>query len=57
MSRQNKQKKKAVIAKQATAQRKGGSKGPDFTDTKHGKIKTWSRMGRKKTSTKQKSSD
>jgi hypothetical protein len=47
MSRQNKQKKNAVIAKQATAQRRGGSKGPSHTETKHGKVRTWSRMGRK----------
>jgi hypothetical protein len=47
MSRQNKQRKKAVIAKIATAQRRGGSKGPSGTDPKHGKVNSWSRSGRK----------
>lgn len=47
MSRQNKQKAKAVIAKQVTAQRKNGGSGPKGTNPKHGKVKTWCRMGRK----------
>jgi hypothetical protein len=47
VSRQSKQRKKAVIAKIATAQRRGGSKGPSGTDTKHGKVNSWARMGRK----------
>ncbi len=47
MSRQSKQAKKMVLAKQATAQRKGGNRGPSQTTTSHGKVHTWSRMGRK----------
>lgn len=47
MSRQSKQAKKTVIAKQITAMHKNGNKGPNGTIAKHGKIKSWSKMGRK----------
>ena len=49
MSRQNKQRKKAILAVQFSSQRKGGSKGPSATESVHGKRKTWSKTGRKVT--------
>lgn len=47
MSRQSKQIRKAAIKKQITAMHKDGNKGPSGTQPKHGKVKTWSKMGRK----------
>lgn len=47
MSRQSKQAKKAVIAKQITAMHMKGNKGPSATQPKHGKVRSWSKMGRK----------
>ena len=41
MSRQNKQARKANIAKQFTAIHKGGSKGPSQTKKQTKKVKTW----------------
>jgi len=43
MSRQNKQRKKAVIAKQFSPK----NKGPAGTEPLHGKRKSWSQLGRK----------
>jgi hypothetical protein len=43
MSRQNKQRKKAAIAKQFSPT----NKGPKGTEPKHGKKKSWAQMGRK----------
>ena len=43
MSRQNKQRKKAIIA----AQFSKTGKGPSGTEPKHGKRKSWSQLGRK----------
>ena len=42
MSRQNKQRRKANIAKQFTAIHKGGSKGPSHTKKLTKKVRTWS---------------
>ncbi len=50
MSRQNKAKKKAVIAAQFTAIHKTGNKGPNGTSPKHSKVRSWCKMGRKSTS-------
>ena len=47
MSRQNKQAKKSNIAKQITAMHLKGNKGASATQPKHGKIRSWSKMGRK----------
>lgn len=49
MSRQNKQAKKKILAKQFTAIHKGGSKGPSQTKKQTKKVKTWfaaKRVGR-----------
>jgi hypothetical protein len=49
MSRQSKQRKKAILAVQFSSQRKSGSKGPSATESVHGKRKTWCKTGRKVT--------
>lgn len=46
MSRQNKQARKANIAKQFTAIHKGGSKGPSKTKKLTKKVRTWASLKR-----------
>lgn len=47
MSRQNKAKQKAIIAKQYSEIRKTGGKGPSSTTPKHGKVNTLREVERK----------
>jgi hypothetical protein len=45
MSRQNKAAKRKIVAKQFTATRKSGGKGPSSTTSSHGKKNAWWQRG------------